>query len=345
MSRQIEDTFFKYVRSFMTIYLPRNRCYSANTIKSYRDTINLFREFMAEQKNISFTKIRFSLINHALIYEFMEWLQSERKCKISTCNQRLAAMKSFLNYCALEDSALVAVYMDVKQVSALPDVKAGVSYLSQTAIKTIISQPDSSKKLGLRNRFFMTLMYDTGGRIQEILSLKLRDFTLDFDSPLVYLTGKGNKVRAIPLTDKTIIHLKAYLRIFHPRFPQNADDLLFYTVIHGRKGSISQDTVSKFIKNCADDARLSCPEVPLKIHAHLFRHSRAMHLYQSGIPISYIKDFLGHVSATTTSIYASADTSMIRAALEKAASQNPSSTELPIWDGDEDMILELCGLK
>jgi|GEM_PF-1354872 len=75
------------------------------------------------------------------------------------------------------------------------------------------------------------------------------------------------------------------------------------------------------------------------------RHSRAMHLYQSGIPLSYIKDFLGHVSSTTTSIYAYADTSMIKDALEKAASKGNATSELPIWEGDEDMILKLCGLR
>ena len=76
------------------------------------------------------------------------------------------------------------------------------------------------------------------------------------------------------------------------------------------------------------------------------RHSRSMHLYQSGIPLSYIKDFLGHVSVSTTDIYARADTTMIRDALEKAANMGSSQpVETPIWKGDNDMILKLCGLK
>jgi site-specific recombinase XerD len=106
------------------------------------------------------------------------------------------------------------------------------------------------------------------------------------------------------------------------------------------------DNVSVFIKKYAEQARVSCPEVPERVHAHLFRHSRAMHLYQSGIPLSYIKDFLGHESSTTTSIYASADTTMIRDALEKAAKlDGNSTTEVPVWEDNEDMILKLCGLK
>lgn len=191
----------------------------------------------------------------------------------------------------------------------------------------------------------MILMYDTGGRIQEILDLRIKDLCLEFDTPLVYLTGKGNKVRAVPLMDKTIQHLMEYLRMFHPQYPQNGDDYLFYTVIRGRKSAMSPDNASVFIKKYANQAKEHCPELPDNVHAHLFRHSRAMHLYQSGIPLSYIKDFLGHVSATTTSIYASADTTMIKEALEKAARQGNATSELPIWEGDEGMILKLCGLR
>ena len=109
---------------------------------------------------------------------------------------------------------------------------------------------------------------------------------------------------------------------------------------------MSPDNVSVFIKKYAKQARVFCPEVPEKVHAHLFRHSRAMHLYQSGVPLSYIKDFLGHVSVDTTSIYASADTTIIRDALEKAAKMgNSSYAETPVWEDNEDMILKLCGLK
>lgn len=146
--------------------------------------------------------------------------------------------------------------------------------------------------------------------------------------------------------EKTVLHLKEYLKVFHPTYLENADDYLFYTIIKGKKGAMSPDNVSVFIKKYAEQARISCPEVPKRVYAHLFRHSRAMHLYQSGIPLSYIKDFLGHESSTTTSIYASADTTMIRDALEKAAKLDSNSTaEIPVWEGDEDMILKLCGLK
>lgn len=345
MSKQIDGFFFQYVRSFLTVYLPKNKCYSPNTIKAYRDTINLLRLFLWEKKKIPFPRITFELINRALVYEFLEWLQSSRNCSISTRNQRLAALKSFLHYCAIEEPSLAAIYMDVQDIMAIRSTTKGVSYLNQNALKSILTQPDIKNRLGLRNRFFMIALYDTGRRIQEILDLKLRDIYLGLDIPCIYLTGKGNKVRAVPLMEKTVLHLKEYLKVFHPTYPKNSEDYLFYTVIKGQMGAMSPDNVSVFIKKYANQARISCLEVPERVHAHLFRHSRAMHLYQSGIPLSYIKDFLGHVNATTTSIYASADTTMIRDALEKAAQLGGSSTENSIWEDNEEMILKLCGLK
>lgn len=345
MSNQIDNFFFKYVRSFLTVYLPKNKCYSPNTIKAYRDTINLLRLFLWEKKQVPFPKITFEMINQSLVYECLEWLQSSRNCSISTRNQRLAALKSFLHYCAIQEPSLAAIYMDIQDITALRDTKKGVSYMTQNALKSILTQPDIKNRFGLRNRFIMITIYDTGGRIQEILDLKLRDIHLELDIPCIYLTGKGNKVRAVPLMKKTVLHLQQYLKVFHPTYPTNLDNYLFYTVIKEKMGAMSPDNVSVFIKKYATQAKISCPEVPDRVHAHLFRHSRAMHLYQSGIPLSYIKDFLGHVNTTTTSIYASADTTMIRDALEKAAQLGGNSNENPIWEDNEEMILKLCGLK
>lgn len=218
--------------------------------------------------------------------------------------------------------------------------------MSGIALKILLEQPANTKR-GMRDRFFMILLYDTGARIQEILDLKLKDIHLNDQTPCLYLTGKGNKTRAVPLMDKTVAHLNKYLKLFHSdSFPKN-DQYLFYTLIKGQIGQMSDDNVSCFLKRYAASARQVCSEVPLRMHAHLFRHTRAMHLYQAGIPLSYIKDFLGHVSVNTTDIYASADTSMMKAALEDIGKKDieRGSKEEPIWQDNEEMILKLCGLK
>ena len=342
-----DNHFFKHVRGFLTVYLPKNRCYSQHTVKAYRDTLNLFRQFMFDEKKIAFTQIHFDLIGHEVIDEFLLWLQKTRGNSASTKNHRLAALKSFLHYCAMEDSTLMAIYMDVQKIPSQRVARNKVEYMSENALKVLLEQPDATTRRGMRDRFFMILLYDTGARIQEILDLKLRDIHLNAAIPCIYLTGKGNKTRAVPLMEKTIAHLQAYLKTFHPNGDRSNDSYLFFTQIKGQTGRMSADNVSCFLKRYAASAHQVCPEVPLRMHAHLFRHTRAMHLYQAGIPLSYIKDFLGHVSVNTTDIYASTDTSMMKAALERIAQDSGKlgTREEPIWQDNEELILTLCGLK
>lgn len=342
-----DDSFFKHVRGFLTVFLPKNKCYSNHTVKAYRDTINLFRKFLWEEKAISFTDITFDKINHEVIYEFLTWLQNTRCCEASTKNLRLAAMKSFFHYCAMEDPVLMAIYMDIQKVQPQRLVRKRVEYMSETALKVLLNQPNVASRCGQRDRFLMILLYDTGARIQEVLELRLKDIHLKDQTPCIYLTGKGNKTRAVPLMDKTIAHLHEYMKMFHPDGFLKNDQYLFYTLVKGLKGKMSEDNVSCFLKRYAESAHQVCSEVPLRMHAHLFRHTRAMHLYQAGIPLSYIKDFLGHVSVNTTDIYASTDISMMRTALEKInkANNNQASKIVPVWKGNEEMILILCGLK
>jgi integrase/recombinase XerD len=342
-----DDSFFKQLRGFLTVYLPKHKCYSPNTVKAYRDTLNLFRRFLQEKKGIAFTQIRFDLITHEVVFEFLAWLQGIRGCHAATKNHRLAVLKSFLHYCAIEDPALMAIYLDIQQVHAQKIARPRVDYLSETALKVLLKQPDPQTRHGRRDRFLMILLYDTGARIQELLDLKLKDLHLKDPTPCLYLNGKGNKTRPVPLMDKTIEHLQAYLNVFHPGADPANDRLLFYTLHTGQPGPMSADNVARFLRRYAQAAHQICADVPLRMHAHLFRHTRAMHLYQAGIPLSYIKDFLGHASINTTDIYAAADPAMLRAALEKIdthdAGQAPAAA--PIWQHNEDMILKLCGLK
>src|SRR4030066_499753 len=340
-----DDSFFKHVRGFLTVFLPKNKCYSNHTVKAYRDTINLFRKFLLEEKAISFTDISFDRINHEVIYEFLPWLQNTRGCKTSTKNLRLAAMKSFFHYCAMEDSTLMAIYMDIQKVRSQRLARCRVEYMSETALKVLLEQPNATSRCGRRDRFLMILLYDTGARIREILDLKLKDIHLNDQTPCIYLTGKGNNTRAVPLMDKTIAHLHEYMKIFHPDDYLKNDQYLFYTLIKGLKGKMSDDNVSCFLKRYAESAHQVCSEIPLRMHAHLFRHTRAMNLYQAGIPLSYTKDVIGHVGVNTTDIYASTDTSMMRAALEKINKGEDKQTSqiVPVWQGNEEMILKLCG--
>lgn len=337
-----DATFHRHVRGFLTVYLPRQKGYSAHTIKAYRETLNLWRSFFAQEKQVGFLDLTFDHVNAAVIDEFLGWLETARHCRATTRNHRLAVLKSFFHYAATQDPALVAVYAEAQKIPGTKTVDRPVDYLSETALRAILMQPDGTTDRGARDQVLLILLYDTAARICELLDVRLGDLALQAPVPVVYVTGKGRKMRAIPLLDKTVDHLRYYLERFHPE-PIHDRDFLFYTVRHGRRGRMSEDTAAYWVKRYSAMARIECPEVPEAVHPHLFRHTRAMHLYQGGMPLSYIKDFLGHAQLHTTDRYASADTRMLRQALEQIESAEVQ--DHPVWQDNEALLLKLCGLR
>jgi integrase/recombinase XerD len=269
--KAIQDEFFNAVRNYLTIYLPRQKACSAHTIKAYSETINLLRIFMEEQKHVQFTKITFSILNKEVISEYLDWVEQVRGCSVSTRNYRLAVIKAFFKYAGMENPSLIAPYMQLKRIPNKKMPTAPVAFLSEQALKTLLAEPDRSQKRGLRNGFMMIFLYDTGARIQELLDLKVKDVSLSSNVPFVYLTGKGQKTRAVPLQEKTIKHLLNYLSHFHPEKARDEERYLFYTVIHGRHCRMSEDNVAAFVKNYGISAREKCPEVPDRVYPHLFR--------------------------------------------------------------------------
>ena len=107
-----------------------------------------------------------------------------------------------------------------------------MEYLSENALKSVLEQPNTRRRNGQRDRFFMSLLYDTGARVRELLDMKICDLKIDTTHPVAYLEGKNKKVRCVPVMPKTVEHCKVYMRIFHPNTTSESTDYLFYTNIH-----------------------------------------------------------------------------------------------------------------
>ena len=109
------DDFFRLVRAWLTVYLPRSRRLSPHTIRSYKTTLATLLTYLRETRGLDLTSVSFEAIDHATIRGFTKWLMDSRHVSPASANQRLAAIKSFLAFCAAEDPALVAVWLDIKQ--------------------------------------------------------------------------------------------------------------------------------------------------------------------------------------------------------------------------------------
>lgn len=337
--------FFDAVRRFLLDYLPKQRCLSENTIVSYRQTLNLFVSYMRDEMGISPAKLTFSRIDKDAILGFLLWIENVRGCGANTRNQRLMALRSFLEFSGQIDCTQTALHLTACSIPQKEAHSRVVDFLTEPALTALLQQPNPSNQKDLRNLVFMILMYDTAARCGEILDMKVCDLRLDAKHPIAYLHGKGRKTRTVPLLEKTVQHCKQYLRKFHPSEDTRSEAPLFYTVIHGQQQKMSPDTVATFLVKYGNRAKAICPEVPEHIHPHMLRHTRAMHLYRSGMPLALLSQYLGHAQVETTMIYAYADTEMKRAAIQKAdmvRKGRPAPKE--IWVGDEEMILRLSGL-
>jgi len=341
-----KDIFLGTVRDFLLTYLPMQRVYSSNTVKSYRETLNLLLDFLSRSKNVKLIKLSFEHLTAPDIIAFLDWLEKERHCSISTRNNRLACIRSFLKYAGDKHPIIISIYSEVCRTSyKKPVISPVLEYMSEIAVKTVFMQPNLSLKIEHRNFFFMVLLYDTGARVQEILDLRLSDCFLEPKSPYVQLRGKGNKIRTVPLMTNTLKQFNAYLQVFHTHETECAVPL-FYILRSGRKTKMSPDNAARFILKYGEEARKLCKDVPPKLHPHVFRHTRAMHLYQAGMPLMLVSEWLGHANLETTLIYASADTEMKRKAIEKATGENsPLRNLMPLWNGDDELLKKLYGLK
>lgn len=339
------NDFFNAVRCFILDYLPKQRCLSENTILSYKQTLNLFVSYMRNEEGVAAGELTFSRMNRDSIIGFLTWLETVRKCSASTRNQRLMAMRSFLEFAGQMDCVQTALYLSTCKIPSKAACSRTVPFLTEPALTALLQQPDPSRPKDLRNLVFMILMYDTAARCSELLDMRVCDLRLDSNHPIAYLHGKGRKTRTVPLLGKTVQHCKQYLHKFHPTADNHSEAPLFYTVIHGEQQKMSPDTVSAFLTKYGSMAKRICPEFPKHIHPHMMRHTRAMHLYRSGMPMVLLSQYLGHSQVETTMIYAHADTEMKRAAIQKVDSVRKTKL-MPeeIWADNEEMILKLSGL-
>jgi len=338
----MKPTNFAYhLTEYFAKYLPRQLGASTNTVKSYRDTFTMLLRYLKSSMDIATEKLTIESFNKNMIDEFLIWLEEDRNSSISTRNQRLSAIQSFFRYLQIESPEHIFVCQQILSIRIKRQPKTAMNYLSFEGIKAILSAPNTSEATGRRDFVLLCLLYDTGARVQEIADCIVSDIRLT-DPATIRLTGKGRKSRIVPIMSKTTSYIKQYIVENHLNMPHMASQPLF---CNRMKEKLTRAGISYILNKYVEEARTSTPElIPKSVSPHSLRHSKAMHLLQSGVNLVYIRDLLGHVDIKTTEIYARADSNMKRQALENAYKELKPSELDSFWKEDQELLSWLQAL-
>ena len=306
MSRRKNDDvtreIARYTYDWIHSYVPNLRTNSAHTVRAYTTAVNLYVSFL-ESSGVKADGFSTECFSANYITEWLMWLKTERNCSDRTCNNRLAAIKCMLKYIGMRNKTYSILYMDASVgVKRLKEPKKQVYGMSKEAVKALLATPDPNTKIGLRDITIMAFEYGTATRIDEVLSVKIGQLHLNREKPYVTVIGKGSKIRSMYLMSGLVDTLQKYIAVFHGKNP-NPDDYLFYSSWHNAKGKLSQEAIRKRLKIYAAKAHAICPDVPIDLHSHQWRHSKACHWLEDGINIVEISRLLGHESLETTMIY------------------------------------------
>jgi site-specific recombinase XerD len=339
---------FELYRDFFELYLPKQRGCSPRTKRAYKTAMDDLLDFIKTKKNVQYGGITLATIDSATLTGFLDYIE-ENGAGISTRNHRLACIRAFYKYAAKVEPLDVAHRAEIMKVPIKKTDKAeSVKYMTLPEVKSVLEQPDTTTRLGLRNQFILLMFYDSGARISEIRNIRVRDVKLG-EQPTVRLFGKGNKERIVPISVKIAEHFENYLDVFHPGENRYSEDWLFYVKHSGRKDQIGETTLRDMMTKYCDAAHDSGSDAPDKIHPHLWRHSRAMHLYQHGMDLTLVSQWLGHADLETSLIYAHADTEHKRKAIEAAVPDDSPLKEFVnparFTVDDDEQLRRLYGLR
>ncbi len=318
---------------FFGEYLPAQRDVSTNTIKAYRDAFTLLLRYCRDQCSLAPEKVTLELLDVPLLLAFLDYLETVRNCCARTRNHRLSALHAFFRYLQTEDPDRI---LKCQQILAIPLQRIApppVHYLSREGLAALLAQPDLTSRRGLRDAALLSLLYDSGARVQELVDLCVRDVRLDAPAQ-IRLTGKGRKTRIVPLLSNTVELLEGYLREHRLNRADRVDAPLFF---NQRGEHLSRSGVRYILNKYTKQACKTADLLLTSVTPHTLRRSKAMHLLQAGNPAPVIQAILGHADIRTINIYAQADTEMKRRALEKAASTT-SPTVLPSWQEDKSLM-------
>lgn len=326
------NDFQRLLQSFFLEWMMNQKKLSPSTIHAYRDTFRILLIYLRDEMGIKADTININTINAETIVGFLNYLVNVRKNKLRTVNNRLAAIKSFMEYVSYESPEYLEVIRKVKSIPFRKVEKKEVSYLTKEEMDSLLNICDSESSQGKRDYLMLLLLYNSGMRVSELISTRGKDIFFSANGKCyLRIMGKGRKERTVPLWESTSKCLTNYM--YENEIHDNDYLLSGRNVSH-----LTRSGVRYRIDRIVSKAYNTCPSLKTKsVSPHVFRHSTAMSLLQAGVDTSTIAIWLGHESIETTHKYMVADLKLKEDALNKL--YEPNSSEMTVRYQINDDIL------
>lgn len=319
-----QTLFTKQLAKYFNIYLPSHKKCSKNTISSYADGFVTLFQFFKTIKDIPHYRINYSDITTKTMDEYVLWLQNEKNYSAASQKQRVSALSSFLKYASGREIASLGAYNAVSQAQSPKVPRTVFAHFSAEEIRILLSIPTTEGKSGSRDVTLLALLYDSGARAQEVCDTMIGDITFA-KTPTIKIHGKGNKTREIPISLDVVKLIKRYLTERGKTLKDNRDEHLFPSQ---RSDRITTACIRNLVCKYVTLAKSNNPDYfkEKTYSPHSFRHSKAIHMLEAGIPLIYIRNFMGHESVQTTEIYLR----IHQGSVSKILKERKAETSIPI---------------
>ena len=307
------DLLGPWVRRFLLEHLVVERNLARNTQKSYRDTLRQLLLFVSRSAHRRIERLRMEDVSPVCTRSFLQDLEKTRGCGIATRNQRLAAIHSLARFIGLHSPEHLEWCGQIQSIASKKAARPLVGYLEKDELDALLEAPDRHTPQGRRDYAVLLFLYNTGARADEVAQVRIDDLDLGAassrDGSSVLLRGKGNKTRRCPLWSRSVGELRPLIE--HRPASQH--------VFLNRRGQpLTRFGIHALVERHAMRVATKLPSLAKKrVSPHTIRHTTATHLLRARVDINTIRAWLGHVSISTTNVYAEVDLEMKAKALVK----------------------------
>jgi site-specific recombinase XerD len=333
------DLLGPWLRRFLLEHLVTERNLARNTQCSYRDALALLVPFLSAQTRKEADELTIDDVSADRVRQFLSHLEQERWCSIATRNQRLAAIHALARFIGLSSPEHIAWSGQVRTVPRKKAPLSQITYLEKVEMDALLNAPDRQTAQGRRDYALLLFLYNTGARANESAQLTIVDLCLahspEASTSSVWLHGKGNKLRRCPLWPETVAILSP---LIHGR------DETEHVFLNRRGQPMTRFGIHTLVERHVKQASQACPALTAKrVSPHTIRHTTATHLLRAGVDINTIRAWLGHMSLTTTNVYAEVDLEMKAKALAHCEIASSESDEKR-WRDDKGLMAFLRSL-